>query len=272
MAASGWAQQALLASPEWLHRVRLAGPDGQQDRRRRKKLAEVAGFCEHVVRVVEEAYAGTPVTFLECSCGKSYLVFALQFLLRQRGRTEDRFVGIDVNERLIETCRETAESLDLPNMRFEACRSRDFDPGEPVDVLLALHACDSATDEAIAVGVRLNAKYVMVVPCCQNQIRGQIKSGHPLMTLTEFGPLRYVFANVLTEALRALYLRGRGYDVSITEVVPPTITPKNLMISARRMKRPRRNAMKGFEELRDYFDVKPHIEKLCNKPEEVTNG
>jgi hypothetical protein len=105
---------------------------------------------------------------------------------------------------------------------------------------------------------------ILSVPCCQNQIRGQIKSGHPLTAVSDFGLLRYRLANMLTDALRAQFLRAAGYEVNLLEIGSPRLTPKNLCICARKVKRRIRRARDAeYLQLKEFFGVKPKIEKLC---------
>lgn len=264
----------LLASPELMQQIGLLTKSGHPDRKKLKKYNEVAGFVEQVVRILPDLPADRPCVFLECSCGKSYLSLVLDHVLREHFGREAYFIGVDSNPRLVEKCAEVQAALGRTNMAFCCSRTIEFEIAEvewpeglgqhepSVDVTLALHACDTATDEAIAKGVQLRSSYVLTVPCCQNQIRGQVKTGHALTGITEFGPLRYHFANILTEALRALILRGAGYDVSMLEIVPPTVTPKNVMILARKIKRTPKRGIEDYLKLRDFFQVRPKLEKL----------
>lgn len=255
----------LLASPTLMQQMGLLTRTGRADRKKLKKCNEVAGVVEQVLRILPDLPDERPCVFLECSCGKSYLTLVLDHVLRERYGREAQFIGVDSNPRLVEKCAAVQAELGRPNMTFCCSRTIDFELGIPdvsVDVTLALHACDTATDEAIAKGVQLASSYILVVPCCQNQIRGQVKTGHPLTGITEFGPLRYHLANLLTEALRALILRGAGYEVSMLEIVPPTVTPKNVMILARKIKRNPKRGIDDYLKLRDFFQVRPKLEKM----------
>ena len=128
------------------------------------------------------------------------------------------------------------------NMEFVESKIIDYHPSKKIDVVLALHTCDTATDEANAQGIYLGAKYIVVVPCCQNQIRSQLKKNHSLTALTEFGLLRYRFANDLTDALRSQFLKGHGYSVELKEITSTRTTPKNLIIVARKQKKKKYNS------------------------------
>jgi hypothetical protein len=255
----------LRGDTELLQAIELLGPEGQIDRRKSKKLQEVAGFCQIILKYVRQFLPERdPARVAEFSCGKSYLGVVLALLLERLQGRRAELVGVDVNPGLIEKCRRVAEAAGLRNARYVAGRTLDFEWSEPVDVVVALHACDTATDEAIAKGIELGAQLILAVPCCQNQIRGQIKGGHPLTAMTQFGPVRYRLANMLTDVLRAQFLHAAGYHVKMREIGSPRLTPKNLCICARKVKNPGgRPRDEGYRRLRSLFGVKPKIEQFC---------
>lgn len=237
------------------------------DEREIKKYNEVIGFCEQVVRIIETYPQDKEIVFLDCSCGKSYLSFALNIILEKQFAVNTYFYGVDTNRILIEKCDRIRNSLGFRNMHFISGRIIDVQPEKPVDILIALHACDSATDEAIAKGIKLGAKYIVVVPCCENQIRSRLKVGHPLVDLTDFGLLRCRFADILTEALRAQFLTGAGYHVKLTEVTSPKFTPKNLMIIARRKKGNKRYNLDKYKKLNEMFNTEFALNNYFNECE-----
>jgi len=262
----------LLGNQDLLKATELLGPDGQSDNRKSKKLREVCGFCEVILRYVRTFLADREVLrIVEFSCGKSYLGVVLVVLLREILEKEAALVGVDVNADLVTKCRRVAAAAGLKDAEFVSSRTLEFQTERKVDVVVALHACDTATDEAIARGIQLGAALILAVPCCQNQIRGQIKSGHPLTAMTEFGPIRYRLANLLTDVLRAQFLHGAGYHVEMVEIGSPRLTPKNLCICARKVKRAAKSRRDtGYKTLKQFFDVRPMVEKFC--PGVIQNG
>ncbi len=227
-----------------------------------KKINEIAGFCEQILKVVRKYYdKKKEIVFLECSCGKSYLSFVLSYILAKESNTTPFFVGVDTNGELIQRCEEIRVALGYENMVFNHGRTIDFSADRKVDVVIALHACNTATDEAIAKGIKIGAKYIMVVPCCHGQIRSQIKDHHPLTSVTQFGLLRYKFADILTDALRSQFLLGNGYYVELLEIVPPKLTPKNLLISARKIKSKNKRSLEGYNQLRNMFNTNFSLEE-----------
>ena len=243
------------------------------DDREVKKFNEVVAFCEQVIKIVEVYPANKEIVFLDCSCGKSYLSFALNCIISEMFRRNSFFYGVDNNQILIEKCEQIKACLNYENMCFLWSRIIDARPEKAIDIVIALHACDTATDETIAKGIKLGARYIIVVPCCENQIRSTLKTGHPLVDITEFGLLRFRFADILTEALRAQFLTGAGYHVNIIEILSPKVTPKNLMIIARKKKETKKNAMDKYMRLdgmfhtefvlKNYFDEYDFCENNC---------
>lgn len=228
----------------------------REDGRDFKKFNEVVGFCEQILRIVETYPQNKELVFLDCSCGKSYLSFALNNILSKQYFFKTFFYGVDINPVLLEKCEQIRDRLGFKNMQFIRAKIIDVFPEKPVDMVIALHACDTATDETIAKGIKLGAKYIIVVPCCENQIRSRLKKGHPLIELTEFGLLRYRFADILTTALRSKFLVGAGYSVKLVEVASPKYTPKNLMIIARKKKGNKKLSMDGYDKLDKMFHTK----------------
>jgi hypothetical protein len=255
----------LQGRPALLQALELSGPAGQTDTRKAKKLGEVAGLCEVALRYARRFLAGRDVVrIVEFSCGKSYLGIVLSLLLRELDGRRTELVGVDSNAVLIEKCRSLARSVGLDDAEFVPGRSLRFESERSFDMAVALHACDTATDEAIAKGIQLGVPLILAVPCCQNQIRGQIKAGHLLTAMTEFGPVRYRLANMLTDVLRAQFLRCAGYYVEMTEIASPRLTPKNLCICARKTKRGGgERRCEGYRTLRSFFNVRPKLEAFC---------
>jgi hypothetical protein len=255
----------LLGKEALLRAIELMGPQGQGDTRRSKKLHEVAGFGEIALSYVRRFLSRQDtVRIVEFSCGKSYLGMVLAVALVELEGKRAELTGVDVNAGLVDKCRRLALAVGLSEARFVAGRTMDFRSDEGFDVAVALHACDTATDEAIARGIQLGIPLILTVPCCQNQIRGQIKGGHPLTAMTEFGPARYRLANLLTDALRAQFLRSAGYFVEMLEIGSPRLTPKNLAICARKVKRRAKVPRdQGYRQLKALFGVTLKLEGLC---------
>jgi len=202
------------------------------------------------------------VRVVDAGCGKAYLSLALVAYGREAG-TRVELVGLDVNPAVIETVRGIADDLGYDEARFEATTIEAFASDEPVDLLVSLHACDTATDEAIAAGVRLDAEAIVVAPCCHHELAAQIAS-RPPDALLRHGLLLGRQADLVTDALRAAALESVGYRVDVIEFVSAEHTAKNLLLRAVRDPSPgrERRALRQYGELRDAYGVDPAVGRL----------
>jgi SAM-dependent methyltransferase len=202
------------------------------------------------------------IRVVDAGCGKAYMSLALVAYGREVG-TRVELVGLDANERVIDSVREIASSLGYDEAQFESTTIEAYRSDEPIDLLVSLHACDTATDEAIAAGVRLGAEAIVVAPCCQHELAGQLarreKDG-----LLRHGILLARQADLVTDALRAAALESLGYRVDVIEFVDTEHTPKNVMLRARRVPSQEldERGRREFANLRDFWQVEPAIERL----------
>ena len=206
------------------------------------------------------------IRVLDAGCGKAYMSLALVAYGREVG-TRVELVGIDVSESVIATVRGIAEGLGYDEARFEASAIADYEPAEPIDLLVSLHACDTATDDAIAAGVRLGAGAIVVAPCCHHELAAQIATGEK-DGLLRHGLLLGRQADLVTDALRASALEMAGYQVDVMEFVSAEHTAKNVMLRAERDPSPARSerAAAEYVELRDRYGVDPAIGRLLALP------
>jgi SAM-dependent methyltransferase len=213
------------------------------------------------------------IRVVDAGCGKAYMSLALVAYGREVG-TRVELVGLDTKASVIETVRGVAEKLGYDEARFEATAIADFESSEPIDLLVSLHACDTATDDAIAAGVRLGAEAIVVAPCCHHELAGQM--GHAEKDgLLRHGLLLGRQADLVTDALRAAALEMLGYRVDVIEFVAAEHTAKNVMLRAERAPSKARAARAAAEyaELRDRFGVQPAIGRLLDLPDlPVTAG
>jgi len=252
---------------ELLKAIDIMSAQGNIYADKRRKYEQVNQF----IRLIDEIFLQNEdfrqqVAILDCGCGKSYLTFVLNYYLREKIRINCYFYGIDTDTEIIASCRELQNRLDYRNMEFHVTPIKDFTPPEPIDFVISLHACDTATDEAIGMGIQLEAPFILAVPCCQSELAAQISSTnqssrHPLWMLARFGIYKNRLADLLTDTLRTLALEAAGYRVTVTEYVSPLATPKNLMILAQKHQKRNPQALKQYAELCEVFDVKPAIGK-----------
>jgi SAM-dependent methyltransferase len=206
------------------------------------------------------------IRVVDAGCGKAYMSLALVAYGRELGRRVE-LTGLDSNPTVIDTVRSVAETLGYDEASFEATAIVDFASDAPVDLLVSLHACDTATDEAIAAGVRLGAEAIVVAPCCHHELAAQIASGGK-DALLRHGLLLGRQADLVTDALRASALEMLGYRVDVIEFVSAEHTAKNVMLRAEHAPSRSRaeRAAAEYRELRDRWGVQPAIERLVALP------
>lgn len=204
-----------------------------------------------------------PVRLLDCGCGSAYLTFAAYHYLNHVRGIEAEVTGIDVNPRLVEKVSAQRDALGYGGARFVVSSIAQYEPDAPPDVVLSLHACDTATDEALALGVRQGARLIVAVPCCHNDLNRQLGAAGVFRPVVRHGVLKQRMADLLTDTFRAQILRVLGYRAEVIEFVSTEHTAKNLMIRAVRTGEPGdADAAAEYRALRDYWGVTPHLEKL----------
>lgn len=234
---------------------------GKVKAQRRDKFRQVNRFLELVEDVLPALPAGR-LRVVDFGSGKSYLTFALHHLLTVVHGREVDLVGLDLKEDVVATCSALARKLGSEGLRFEVGDIAGYRGVEAADLVVSLHACDTATDAALERAVRWNAPVILAVPCCQHELLSQIQNT-PLAPLLDRGLLRGRFASDVTDAARAQLLEAVGYDVQLVEFVELEHTPKNVLIRATR--RPTRDRAKAYAEYRRFADalgIDPALERL----------
>ncbi len=218
---------------DWLRALNVTTADGQVARGMESKYRQISKFVELFATLARDAgLDGTaPVSVVDMGCGKGYLTFAVHDWLRARGSAVPAVRGIEVRPELVELCNRAAVECEAAGLTFEAGHIADISTG-PVDVLIALHACDTATDDALAHGVAARARLILVSPCCHKELRPQLVAPPALAGALRHGILRERQAEFVTDALRAALLEWAGYETRVFEFISTEHTAKNLMIAA----------------------------------------
>jgi SAM-dependent methyltransferase len=238
----------------------------------RAKFTQINEFLKHLSHVFEGSGLkdlGRPVEILDCGCGSSYLTLAVHHYLNHVLGVPACLIGVDVNDEVIRKSMTKAERLGAAELNFAVGRIGELD-GKP-DVVLALHACDTATDDALAQAIRSQAKLVMSVPCCHQHLNRQLKATGPaevLRPLLRYGVLHQRSADLFTDTFRALALRIAGYQTDVVEFVGTEHTPRNLMIRAVRGTSPDPRFVQEYQELKRFLGLTPYIEQLLGEPRE----
>jgi hypothetical protein len=248
-----------------------------------RKWKQINKFVEVMSHALESAGFGAaaPLNIVDFGAGKGYLTFALHDYLRRQAAGAPRaldIVGVELRPDLVTLCNDAIAKCRLEGLRFEAGDVGSFVP-QRLDVMIALHACDTATDHALHTGIRAGAAIIMCSPCCHKQIRPQLQMPPLLKPMLQHGIHLGQQAEMVTDGLRALLLEAHGYDAQVFEFVALEHTSKNKMILAVRRGgrqdtpqalRRRADVLAQIAELKQFYGIREHcLETLLAAPSEV---
>jgi SAM-dependent methyltransferase len=219
----------------WLRALGVTNAQGRPREGMADKFSQIQKFAELLTHLIAEARfpADRPLRIIDMGAGKGYLTFAVAALLGERATV----CGIEARPELVELCHRTAGECDLRNLSFRSGRIADA-PLDGADVLIALHACDTATDDALARGITAGARLLVVSPCCQKELRPQLTPPPVLADALRHGIFQERTAEFVTDALRASLLEWTGYQTKVFEFISTEHTAKNLMIAAIKSREP----------------------------------
>ena len=205
--------------------------DGKIVRAKSDKFRQINRFLEFIEDILPELDKGRELTILDFGCGKSYLTFAMYYYLHELKEYDIRIIGLDLKKEVIRHCNELSEKYGYEKLRFLEGDIADYTGVNKVDMVVTLHACDTATDYALAKAVGWDAKVILSVPCCQHELNRQIRN-EVLEPVLRYGLLKERMAALITDGLRAQYLEREGYEAQILEFIDMEHTPKNILIRA----------------------------------------
>lgn len=247
-----------------LKEIGILAENGKIKNDKIRKYNQIDYFVELMDEVLGRMEPGKELVLLDCACGKSYLSFVLNFYLCEVRKLKCRFIGVDYNETVIKASQRIAQKLGYRNMEFVQADLKTYQPPGRINAVISLHACDTATDMALALGIRSQAKAIVCVPCCHKDILKQYQY-EPFSAITKHGILKARLADTLTDGLRSVYLESKGYKVSLIEYISPTETPKNIMIRAIYTGRPDQKAEAEYNGLKQMLGVDPAVERFLEE-------
>ena len=215
----------------FLYDLGVQTADGKIVKSRFDKFRQINRFLEFIEDILPQLAKDKEVTILDFGCGKSYLTFAMYYYLHELKGYDIRIIGLDLKKDVIRLCNELSEKYGYEKLKFLEGNIADYTGVDEVDMVVTLHACDTATDFALEKAVGWNAKVILSVPCCQHELNGQIQNDM-LAPVLKYGLIKERMAALITDALRAEYLEGEGYDAQILEFIDMEHTPKNILIRA----------------------------------------
>lgn len=216
---------------DYLIALGVMDDSGKVYKKKYDKFRQLNRFLEFVEDCLPSLDKGRQVRILDFGCGKAYLTFALYHYLVQVKGFDVEIIGLDLKTDVIAYCNEVAKNVKYQGLKFLEGDIRDFDQEGQIDMVVTLHACDNATDEALAKGVMWGAKVILSVPCCQHEFFKQLNQPS-LDPILKHGILRDKMNSLVTDSLRGLALEALGYEVQMLEFIDMTHTPKNVMIRA----------------------------------------
>lgn len=239
-------------------------PQGKIVSTKYDKFRQINRFLEFIEDILPRLDRGRELTILDFGCGKSYLTFAMYYYLRQLRHFDVRIIGLDLKEDVIQHCNELAQSYGYEKLKFYTGDIASYEGVRQVDMVVTLHACDTATDYALAKAVYWGAKVILSVPCCQHELNGQIRN-EMLSPVLSYGILKERMAALITDGLRAQLLEGVGYETQILEFVDMEHTPKNLLIRAVYTGKDSENAAEALKNMEEALHLNLTLNKLLGE-------
>lgn len=234
--------------------------DGRIKAAKRAKFRQINRFLEMIDDTIPHLPTERTIRIIDFGSGKSYLTFALYHYLKIEKNLNIEVTGLDLKKEVIEHCQQLSDALAYDSLSFEVGDINDYE-SDSVDMVVTLHACDIATDMALARAVKWGARVIMSVPCCQHELFNQIDAP-ALELITQHGLMKERFSALATDTMRAELLELVGYDTQLVEFIDLEHTPKNILIRAYRHDRtvdPKRR--ESYEAFRNLLNAKPYLEE-----------
>ncbi|MBO4462072.1 MAG: SAM-dependent methyltransferase [Lachnospiraceae bacterium] len=244
--------------------------DGKIHDKMYDKYRQINRFLEFVEDILPALPKDREVTIIDFGCGKSYLTFAMYYYLNKLNGINVQMIGLDLKEDVIDKCNKLAVKYGYDKLKFLVGDIKDYEGVDKVDMVVTLHACDTATDYALYKAVTWDASVILSVPCCQHEMNKQLSGTYKdtdLAALMSYGIIRERVAALFTDAVRAEVLRDCGFDVQLLEFIDMEHTPKNILIRAVREKKKIeiKPNKKTHRDAIEYLKVTPMLLKLLDK-------
>ncbi len=228
------------------------------------KFRQINRFLEFIDDILPKLPKDREITILDFGCGKSYLTFAMYYYFRELKKRDVRIIGLDLKDDVIRTCNGLAVKYGYDKLKFYQGDIASYTGESKVDMVVTLHACDTATDFALAKAVAWDAEVILSVPCCQHELNRQIRCDK-MAPVMDYGILKERMAALLTDGLRAKLLENAGYETQILEFIDMEHTPKNLLIRAVKKQQAKQGLPEELKECMEFFHVHPTLASLLTE-------
>ena len=252
-------QRLIDPSKPWWHLLGLTTRDGKVTADMQHKFKQICKYVEIVDGVMRQTKFGDEIHIADMGAGKGYLTFALYEYLTTHYDKKIVMEGVEIRKDLVLKINDIIEQCKLQNFKFIENSIEDYKPSN-IDVLIALHACDTATDDAILKGIRNNAKLIICAPCCHKQIRREMEKSGKTDSITKYGIFLERQAVMIADAVRALVLEYCGYKTQVMEFIEIDNTPKNVLLVGRKSNKPvdKEAIAKQIKELLAQYGIEEH--------------
>lgn len=244
---------------KWLQLLGICDVDGKVIPKMADKYRQINKYLEVIEGLLKNTKLPSKVKVVDMGSGKGYLTFALYDYLVNRTKLDVDITGIELRKELVDFCNQTAKDCGFDHLNFQQQSIQEFE-NKKVDILIALHACDTATDDAISKGLAANAKLIITAPCCHKQIRQQVKGKEQESPILKYGIFKDRQFEMVTDTLRALIMEQHQYQTNIFEFISNEHTRKNVMlVGVKSNKQPDiENIQSKVEAIKQTFGIDQH--------------
>jgi len=258
-------------SKKYLKELKLTDENGNVYKNAQDKWKQINHYIELLSTELKNLPQKECLKIVDMGAGKGYLTFALHDYLTNELGYKTSTEGIEYRDDLVKLCNQIAINANFHDFKFTQGTIEDYQPKSDIDVLIALHACDTATDDAIYKGIKHNAELIIVAPCCHKQIRRQlekVKAKNDLDFMTKYGIFLERHAEMLTDSIRALVLEYNGYQTKVMQFISDAHTPKNVMIIGIKKsisEEKQKEIAEKIQSIKNYFGIEyQYLEKIMN--------
>ena len=249
----------------YLRELGVVTHEGKVKADKQDKFKQINKFIEVIETVLAESNLPNNPIIVDMGSGKGYLTFALCDYLSRLAHLQPQIIGVELRQNLVDYCNTLAQQVGFKQLSFLSGSIQNA-PLAHTDMLIALHACDTATDDAIIRGIRSQASVIICAPCCHKQIRKQMNPPNVLSEVTQFGIMAERQSEIITDSLRALILESLGYKTKVFEFIATEHTPKNILIVAIKSEgftEPNAQIIAQIQEIKALYGIKEHaLEKI----------
>ena len=248
------------ATALYLHELGITTAEGMVKKDMQDKFKQINRYVEIIEGIIKDIDFEKNITVADMGSGKGYLTFALYDYLTANLKLSATVTGIEMRDDLVNKCNTIAAAVNYKNLIFKKGTIQDAEL-KSIDMLIALHACDTATDDAIYKGIQANAKVIICAPCCHKQIRKQMAPDNELKNITKHGILLERQAEIVTDTIRSLILEAHGYKTKVFEFIATEHTPKNVLIvgtKSEKTEAAKKESLDKVTGLKNLFNIKTH--------------